>query len=509
MNAAVPAGLVTGWRGTGVALLCGVAAGLGQVPFALPVLALPAFALAVALFRHCRTPGAAFRRGWTIGVGYALIVLFWIVEPFLIDITRHGWMAPFALGLMAAGFGTFWGAGFWLARWLAPVPGRVRGVLALVLLWTGVEMLRSYAFTGFPWGLVSYIWTETPLLQLSSFFGPHGLTLLTLAFAGALVLAAESRRRVAALAGLAVAGAGLFGAGAVLQSSPVPDGGAPRPVIRLIQPNADQHEKWDPAKAAIFYQRQLALTGEPASPAPDLTVWPEVAVPFLINDPNAPLREIAGAAATGRVVLGAQRLDGDEAFNSIAVLDRQGGIAAVYDKAHLVPFGEYLPLTDLMGRLGLRALAAQFGLGYSAGQSAPLLDFGALGKALPLICYESIFPQEMLGKPRPDWFLLVTNDGWFGTFSGPYQHFAQARARSVEFGLPMVRVANTGISAMIDARGHVQISLPLGVSGRIDATLPPALPPTLYARTGDLPVLLLLLLGLAALALTRNRLTPA
>ena len=492
-----------GWRGAGIAALTGVGIGLGQVPFAQPWIALPALVVAFLMFRATHSPRIAFRRGWALGAGYAVLVLFWIVEPFLVDIARHGWMAPVALVLMAAGFGLFWGLAFWLARWLAPT----LGALALVLTWTGVEVLRSYALTGFPWGLVGYIWTETPLLQLSAFVGPHGMTLLTLLFAAALVMAWTARHRWIAIGALVAVGVGLTAAGHARQQAPVPGSAEALPVVRLIQPNADQRQKWDPQMIPVFYQRQLALTAEDATPPPDLVIWSEVSVPFLLNDPDAPLWEIAGAAGEARVILGGQRLIGDRAYNSLAVLDRQGEVTAVYDKAHLVPFGEYLPLSDLMGRLGLAPLAAQYGLGYTAGDMSQVLDLGPLGRALPLICYESIFPHEMHVEDRPDWLLLVTNDGWFGKFSGPYQHFAQARARTVEFGLPMVRVANTGISAVIDARGRVIDSLPLGVAGRLDVALPPPLPATLYSRMGDIPVVLLLLLGLVAAGVRRIRLT--
>ncbi len=494
-------------RGAAVAVLAGIAIGLGQVPFALPVLALPALVLAFMLFQQAATPGAAFRRGWTIGAGYALIVLFWIVEPFLVEVSRHGWMAPFALGFMAAGFGLFWGLGFWAARWLVPQSGK--GLLTLVLTWTAAELLRSYAFTGFPWALVSYIWTETPILQVSAFIGPHGLTLLTLGFAAAVAAAAQYRRQVMALAGLGAVAVLLFAGALVRQNAPVPGSDRTSPLIRLVQPNVAQRDKWDPEKMPLHFERLLTLSAEPSDRRPDLVIWPEVAVTFLIDDPDAPLSEIAAVGASAPVVFGAQRYDGTRAYNSIAVLDAAGDITAIYDKAHLVPFGEYLPLNDRMGQFGLSAFAAQFGLGYSPGDSSQMLDFGPLGKALPLICYESIFPNEVRSAERPDWLLLVTNDGWFGTFSGPYQHFAQARARTVELGLPMVRVANTGVSAMIDARGGVVDSLPLGVVGRIDAVLPPALPPTLYARTGELPVFVLLGLGLGIVAVRRIRLTPA
>lgn len=497
--------VLTGWTGVGLCLLTGMAVGLGQVPFALLWLALPALAIAIHLFLACASPSAAFRRGWILGAGYALVVLFWIVEPFLVDVARHGWMAPFALLLMAAGFGLFWGAAFSTARWLVPEPGQ--GALVLAVTWTASEMLRSYAFTGFPWALVSYIWTETPLLQLSAYAGPHGLTLLTLIAAAGLVQGWRSNHRVPALAAWVAGGAVLFAAGLWQQSSPVPGSDGTGPVVRLIQPNADQRQKWDPAMAPVFYQRQLALTSEAAAPPPELVVWPEVAVPFVINDPDAPLWEIAGAGNGARVILGAFRQDDRGIYNSLVVLGKSGNIDATYDKVHLVPFGEYLPFEDLWHRFGLSALAIQLPGSFTAGDGVQLLDLGPLGLALPLICYEGIFPHEVRRSSRPDWLLMVTNDGWFGTLSGPYQHLAQARARSVELGLPMVRVANTGISAMIDARGRVSDSVPLGVAGSLDAVLPTALPPTIYARAGDLPVLLLLALFLAIVSFRRIRLT--
>jgi apolipoprotein N-acyltransferase len=278
-------------------------------------------------------------------------------------------------------------------------------------------------------------------------------------------------------------------------------------VVRLVQPNAPQHEKWDPEKIPVFFQRQIDYTR--AGPRPDLVVWPETAIPVLLNDAQPTLDAIARAARGVPVVLGVQRMAQGRFYNSLVVLDADGGVTALYDKHHLVPFGEYIPFGDWLARYGIQGLAAQNGAGYAAGPGAQVIGLGDLGRALPLICYEGVFPRNVAAAPgRADFMLLVTNDAWFGRVSGPYQHLAQARLRSAEQGLAMVRVANTGVSAMIDPWGRVTARLPLGQAGWTDAPLPAPRPPTLYARTGDLPMLGLTLLALLAAALLPGRRPP-
>lgn len=468
--------------------------GLGLAPFHFLWLAFPA--ICVAIFQAVTAAGAgqSARRGFGIGFGYALISLFWIVEPFLVDLARHGWMAPFALTAMASGFGAFWGLGFWAAGRFTPENSLAR-MIAIPVLWTASELLRSYVFTGFPWGLVSYVWIDTPIYQITAIIGPHGLTLMTLGLASMLIFGIRNRSAlVLVLAVVAFGLSFLWGFRAMVPVSPTGDDPL---VVRLIQPNAGQQEKWDPQMMPLFYDRQISLTSETANPAPDLVVWPEVAVPFLLNDPSQPFWEIAGAAGDATVILGAQRLDGPRAFNSLAVLANDGEVRQIYDKQHLVPFGEYLPGGVFLARFGLKSLTARYGFGYSAGQGPKVMDLGDLGKVLPLICYEGIFPHEVRATAtRPDWMLMITNDAWFGTLSGPFQHLDQARARSIETGLPMVRVANTGVSAVIDAHGRIMGAIPQGVAGRLDLALPGARPATPYWKTGDVPVLLSLILML-------------
>ena len=263
--------------------------------------------------------------------------------------------------------------------------------------------------------------------------------------------------------------------------------------LRLVQPDAEQKVKWNPDVARMLFDRQLAFSA--VLPHPDLVIWPETAVPYLMENNPEVGQAISVAAGGVPVVAGIQRYDGVQAWNSLAVIGDGGQIEALYDKYHLVPFGEYIPFGDVLyDWFGLKAFAARQGNGYAAGAGAQVVDlWGKLGAFVPLICYEAVFPQGLRGLPvRPDWILQITNDAWFGTLTGPYQHLAQARFRAIEQGLPLVRVANTGISAVVDARGRIVASLPRGVPTYLDTGLPGALAQTPYARWGEWPVMVLL-----------------
>ncbi|WP_245866585.1 apolipoprotein N-acyltransferase [Oceaniglobus roseus] len=484
-----------------LALATGVAAGLGQVPFSLVPLALAALVLAFLQLERAGSARRAAALGWWIGTGYFATTLNWIVEPFLIDIARHGWMAPFALVFCATGFALFWGAAFGLAHRLSR-PGLPRA-LAFAVALGGAEMLRSYILTGFPWALVGYVWSEGPGAQLAAFVGSYGLTVLTLLGAG---LAGVALRRGPVQGALAFAALWLLplGLGALrLAPEDVP---ADAPVIRLVQPDAPQDEKWDPDRAWVYFSRALDFTAAPGEAGPPaLTVWPETSVPYLVTPGHPALVDLSRAADGRPVAVGAQRLEGDDVYNSLLLLGEEGAIADTYDKPHLVPFGEYMPLAALAGRFGLRGLAEVGAFGFAAGPGPHLVDLGPLGQALPLICYEAIFPQDLRGTERPGWLLQITNDAWFGTFSGPFQHLAQARMRAIELGLPLLRAANTGITGVVDAHGRLGAQLGLGQAGFLDVRLPRALPPTLYARTGDTPLALLLIVALLGLAWTARR----
>ncbi len=472
-----------------LSVLAGVLAATGQAPLDLWPLAVLGLAGGLGLFLAAATAKQAFVAGWALGTGYFLIALSWIVEPFWVDIARHGWMAPFALLFMSGGLALFWGGALWGAS-------KIRGgAFAWIVFLSLAELARSYVLTGFPWALIGHLWIDSAMLHWASYVGAVGLTGLALGMAAVIWYLIVPGRRLIGLAG-AVILAALYVLGAQALQPPPSEGqpqvqDAERPVVRLIQPNAPQHEKWDRAKIPVFFERQRSYSA--AAPRPDLIIWPETAVPVLLNNAQPTLQVIADAADGVPVVLGIQRLDGMRLFNSLAVLGEDGLTRAIYDKYHLVPFGEYLPFGRYLKQFGLRGLAAEDGNGYSAGDGAALIDLGALGRALPLICYEAVFAQDVGSAPaRPDFLLQITNDAWFGQVFGPYQHLAQARLRSVEQGLPMVRVANTGISAVIDGRGRVLAQLPLGQAGYLDHALPEPLSETVYARTGDWLVSILL-----------------
>lgn len=471
----------------------GLLAATGLAPLGLWPLALIGLAALFALIAQAETPRAAARRAWLGGGGYFALALVWIVEPFLVDVARHGWMAPFALILMSFGLALFWAGAGALAAALARGPrGRI---VALIPALGAMELARSYVFTGFPWALIGQHWIDTPVVQVAAVTGAHGLSVLSMAVV-AVPLLFGGRGLALAVAGLAV----VWGGGAWRMATPIPVAQSDPPVVRLIQPNAAQHLKWRPDLVPEFWRKQIEMTAAPGSP--DLVIWSETSVPYFLENADLALGAIGRAADGATSIVGIRRWDEGRIYNTMVALDPAGQVTHQYDKHHLVPFGEYMPLAATFARLGVFGLAAEATSGYTPGPGAQVLDLGAgLGTTLPLICYEAIFPQDLRAAPtRPDWVLQLTNDAWFGRFSGPYQHLAQAQLRAVEMGLPVVRVANTGVSAVIDARGRVLHHLPLNTAGSLDAPLPPPLPATAYSRLGDFPAGGAFLLALLALA---------
>ncbi|MCY4291829.1 MAG: apolipoprotein N-acyltransferase [Roseovarius sp.] len=478
------------WRLTATSAATGGLAAFGQAPWELWPLSMAGIALCYGLFSHALELKRAALTGWASGTGYFLVSLAWIVEPFLVDASRHGWMAPFALVLLCSGLALFWAISFALAR-----------VFGGGMAWAGAfavgEWLRSWAFTGFPWAQTGHSLIDTSALYWASWVGSLGLSMIMVVSSMGLWYLISGRK---ALGSSVLAGFfAIMILGRFFELEAISDDSGP--LVRLVQPNAPQHEKWDPDKAHVFYQRQMAFTRAFATAdRPDRVVWPELSVPMPLSRSANVLEAISEASGNARVVLGIGRKDDGKYYNSLVHMDGKGDLRDIYDKSHLVPFGEYVPFANFFGRFGVYGFTAEIDSGYSAGSGSRLIEMGELGMALPLICYEGVFARDIARVPgRADFLLLITNDAWFGDISGPYQHLAQARVRSAEFGLPMVRVANTGISAMIDARGRVLASLPLGEANWIDARLPDPLPPTIYSRTGDVPIisLALFLMGIA------------
>ena len=489
------------WVRLAAVFVSGAVTALGLAPYGLWPVALIGWAILPLWMVAAETPWRAGLSGWLFSCGFFAHGLVWIVEPFLVDIQRHGWMAPFALVFLAGGLALFWGAAFWAAHRVGQGP--LHRVVVLIPMLGLAEFGRAYLLTGFPWAAPAQALIDSPLTPLLAWIGPHGLGLWALAGAGGIgvCLLITGRARLWALspgATLALAAGLALGSRAEVEMSDH--------TVRLIQPNAAQHLKWDPDWIPVFLQRQLELTAE--GPRPDLIVWPESAIAPVYERAAPYFDAIAQAAGGAQVALGIRRYEGGRFYNALVRLDADGQAAGIYDKHHLVPFGEYIPLGGLAKRFGIKGLAAEDGDGYSAGPGPAILDFGPLGQAVALICYEVVFPQDVNGAPgRADFLLQVTNDAWFGEYIGPYQHLAQARMRAVEQGLPLLRAANTGISAVSDPQGKILDELPLGQSGYVQSNLPAPQAPTLYTRTGDLPwvFVTIVMLGSAVSLRFRNQ----
>ncbi|WP_424944790.1 apolipoprotein N-acyltransferase [Aliiroseovarius crassostreae] len=481
----------------------GAVAALGQAPFGWWWATLLGLTAGLFMILRSSTPKTAAWCGWALALGYFAASLNWLVEPFYVDAARHAWMAPFALFFMSGGLALFWAAAAGGAHRFAPLRWRW---LSLVAALIAAELLRARIFTGFPWASPGHVWIDTPLAQLAAVIGASGLGALTFLWAGLLAQSVQSRKMRRLSFGAALIGTGVIAviSAMILVPSDLPPDRDQ--TVRLIQPNAPQHLKWHPDHAADYVARQLDYTEAPAAVPPDLILWPETAVPTLLRWAEDLLPRMADAGQGAPILFGIQRDEGLRYFNSLVLLGPEGDIQASYDKHHLVPFGEYVPYGDLMANLGINAFSAELGHGYSAGPSAQVMDLGELGKVLPLICYEAVFPQDMHAAPeRPDWVLHATNDAWFGEFSMPYQHLDIARFRAIEFGLPVIRVANTGVSAVIGPTGEIRQALALGTDGYLDARIPGSRSVTPFARFGDLPLTLLVIATLGAVWRPRQR----
>lgn len=466
------------WARLAGVFVVGTGTAFGLAPYGIWPLALVGWAVLPFVMALAVSARQAAVFGWAFSAGFFAHGLVWIVEPFLVDIQRHGWMAPFALVFLAGGLALFWGVAFWGGhRWGRTPAHRICLLVPMLGL---AEFARAYLLTGFPWAAPAQALVESPMLPLLAWIGPHGLGLWALAAACGTGLAVMGAPRRSLLPTVALV---LGTVAALVARSEVEMTGR---TVRLIQPNAAQHLKWDPDWIPVFFQRQLELTADGGRP--DLIVWPESAIAPVYERAAPHLAAIAEAAGGAQVALGIRRYEGGRFYNALLRLDADGRAAGFYDKHHLVPFGEYIPLGGFAKRFGIQGLAAEDGDGYSSGPGPEVMDFGPLGHAVPLICYEAVFPQDVFGAPeRPDFLLQITNDAWFGKFFGPQQHLVQARMRAAEQGVPMLRAANTGVSAVIDPHGSIVDSLALGQAGYVQTDLPAPLEATVYSRTGDLP----------------------
>ena len=517
---------LTGWRRMAAAFLAGAISVLAMAPLHLWPVLLVTFPAFVWLLDGCYArqgtsrPAlrAAASTGWAFGFGFFLAGLYWIGRAFLVEAEIFAWLMPFAIILMPAGLALFFAAAAVLAGPLwRPGPARI---VALALALALTEWLRGHVLTGFPWNAPGYALTSTDaMMQWASIFGLYSLNLLAVlifaapavAWGTGLALPASPIRRFGFPALMLVILAGATGWGQWrLQNTPISfvEGVS----LRIVQPNIAQEDKWQPENRAAIFQRlmELSRNGVPGARLDDVThlIWPESALPFLLAETPEALDAIAAMLPRGAVfITGAARAErhvdsatGEtkrtDIFNSLFIMDENAKLLSTYDKVHLVPFGEYLPYQDFLESIGLQQLARQIG-GFTAGSGTRIRVAPNIPPFVALICYEIIFPDAIREQgTKPQWLLNLTNDAWFGDSPGPAQHFHQARVRAVEQGLPLVRAANTGISAIAGPYGRIIARLPRGRAMAMDARLPRAAPDTIFVRWGGKIFVILLFLSL-------------
>lgn len=511
---------LAGWRRLAAAFAFGALAVFAMPPGDMMPLLLIAFPGLLWLLAGERRFRGGFWTGWAFGFGFFVTGLYWVGVALTVDFARFFWLMPFAVAGLPALLAIFVGLATGVLVRL-PVAGIAR-VLAFALLWSVTEWLRGHVLTGFPWNLIGYGWSAWPwMLQSVALWGVYGLGAITVAVAAlpAAWLRAEDgtvdrtggRALLVGLAVLAlIAGGGawrLAGAPAVDQAV------QPDVRLRLVQPNISQIDKWRDDLFIEHFRRHLEMSAEERRDPVSHVVWPETAVPWLL-DREEGVRQLIGSVTPhgGVTIVGAPRgvAPGEptQYWNSLFAIDPTGAVVASYDKFHLVPFGEYVPMRWLLPIDKITPGQIDF----SAGSGLRTLELPGLPPVSPLICYEAIFPGNVALRtgegPRPDWMLNLTNDAWYGITAGPYQHFAIAMARAVEEGLPMVRVATTGISGAVDPYGRIVAYLGLDEPGVVDTLLPlPLDAPPPYAKWPNLMLLLILsaLAGGAVLAKSIER----
>jgi apolipoprotein N-acyltransferase len=480
---------LTGWRANLFAWIAGLLSALAFAPFGLFPFLLASIA---SLFLLLDVPRIPIRRaallGWWWGFGQFLAGLYWVGYAFMVDPGAHAWQLPFAVLFLTGGLALFPA----LACATCAALGREGlSVLVFAAAMSLSEWLRGHVFTGFPWNLAAYGWGRSPeILQSSALIGAYGLTLLTFLFGASLAELCRDRPNARLPGALALTFAVIW-AGGGLRLALMPTRTVAGAELRIVQPDVPQAEKYKLQFVRRNWARLIATSSAPARIPATILIWPEAAPPFLLQREPAAIDEIARLTARGVILItGGERVAFDREqefrfYNSLLIFGPQARLLAAYDKFHLVPFGEYLPFSQLLSRFGITKLT-RGEAGFSPGAGPRTFALPQTPSVAPLICYEILFPGAVVGQSRPDWFVNVTDDSWFGPSTGPYQHLLAARVRAIEEGIPVARAANTGISAVIDPLGRTIATLGLNKFGALDAPLPAVIAPTPYARYGDL-----------------------
>jgi apolipoprotein N-acyltransferase len=511
------AGTLAGWRAVILGMVAGAIGSFALAPYYFWPTLFIAMSTAIVMLDGvaARTSKgrarwrAAFIAGWSFGFGWFVAGLWWLGMAFLVEPDQFALLLPLGVLGLPAVLAIFYGLAFVLASVLwSSGPARIAAFAFSLAL---IEWIRGYVFTGFPWNMPGMALAGSlTFSQTASLIGAHGLNVIAIfaAAAPAAFLGPGSWiRRAGPLIASACVMVAMVGFGQWRLSQPTPPDRA-GVMLRIMQPDVPQDAKFRPQNRDAIMARYFSVSSAPGAEKVTHYIWPESPFPFLLTRDAKALEQIADMLK-GRAVLvtGAVRarpvLPGEVSnayFNGIQVIGSAGQVLGHADKVHLVPFGEYLPLADWLEALGLRTFVPVPGV-FTPGEKRVALPVPGLPDAAPLICYEAIFPGKVLPDgARPLWLLNVTNDAWFGITPGPHQHFAQARLRSIEEGLPLVRAANNGISAIVDSFGRIRAQLNLGETGTVDGPLPGAIDPPIFTQMQSFPLMLMLvLLGVIAL----------
>ena len=461
-----------------VYIIGGLALSLAHPPVFIPYIIL--FVLAcIGWYWYNSRPSylESFSCGWLFGFGYFFSSLLWITEPFLVRPKETGIYAPFALIFLAATLSIFWGFAFWGATPRNNFENKFGSLFKLAACLSLAELLRSYLFTGFPWVVFGVAFVETPIGQSLALFGPYWLTsiIIFLSF----ISITGSKGILIGITGFLMLF--LYGENRIVKDEHL----KPAVQVRIVQPNISQELKWKQELASSHLEKLFKLSKNNINEI-DLIIWPETAVQFFLEHEKG--FAIKVSESLGKViVLGARKYlsSKKQLFNSAYLLNEAGQVKTSYDKKHLVPFGEYIPFGTLLKKVGIVGLASNGITGFTKGTKPNIMTVGNLPPFAIIICYESIFSYELDENiSEVDWLIHLTNDAWFGSYSGPQQHLMQLQARAIEQGLPVLRSANTGISALIDPYGRISHRLDLNTEGYLDVHLSKKLPFTIYSNWG-------------------------
>ena len=461
-------------------VIAGAAASMALPPFFIvPAL----FSLSLPVWRviHANSRAEASVIFGAAGLGWFLASTYWVSHALIVSAPSLWFLTPLVALALAIILSSFWAVAA-AASWIPHASALVR-VLCLLAAFALIEWTRSFVASGFPWSLMGSIFAvHLGSLQMASVVGIYGLTLLAFGCVIAPLLWLLSARRLALiLLVLPILGTG-WGITRLDRQPAVPTVNAP--TARLVQPAVPQQDKWNRQKRPAHLADLINLS-QASAKKPDIVIWPETAFAGLPSQNRLLLSDTVQAATNpaGFLLTGTPRFDGDNRpRNSVFLFDHQAGLRGVYDKRHLVPFGEYVPFRSWIPFLDIIAGPADF----VAGSQNQLIAVPGIGQVQILICYEVIFAGHVVASPpRPDLMVNVTNDAWFGATIGPWQHLYQSQLRAVEEGIPLLRVANTGISAAFDGLGRQLGSIPLGKRAYLDIAIPSVLTAPVFARFGN------------------------